>query len=204
MAYWAKGKNHFEYSQKNIGEIFTAFLESTSLYQKIIKKRYGYQAGCWAIVEPKYLTKGEDNKYKDFTMLSATLIQIKDLDNYLPDYVINQSKPQNILFGHYIFNNMRMQIIDMHKYNKEIISYLVMLKAKISVTENFRRRYKVGLYILDADKIIMHSYNYVSHSEEWNTFTHIIDIKQPFRYIIYDYNGDYFSSVTNTCIRIVF
>jgi len=202
MAYWLKGVIPFEYSQKKIDDILTKYYESTN--QEDRQERFGYRSGKWGIVKPKYLKKGKANKYYDFTLLCTIPIQIQDLTyKYLPEYLINESNPQNILFGLSFQNNTRMQIIDMYKFNKEIITCLPLLKAKISVKENFRGEYTVNLHILDENKIFIYSYKYKTNSDEWNTFNHTIDIKKPFRYIIYDYNGNHLASVTNTCIKIV-
>ena len=203
MDYWLKGKIPNEYSQEKIDEIFKKYYEST--HQKTRQERFGYKSENWGVVNPKYLTRGKANEYYDFTLQCTIPIQIKDLDyKYLPDYLINESKPQNIMFGLSIPNNTRMQIIDMYKYNKEIITYLLKLKVQISLTENFRGKYKVSVHILDENKIILYSYNYETESIEWNTFKQNIDIKQPFRYIIYNYDGNHLGSVTNSRIKIVF
>ena len=202
MAFWLRGKIPNDYSQEKMDEIFKKYYQST--YQEKRHESFGYKAGNWGVVKPKYLTRGKANKYYDFTLLCILPILLQDLNyKYLPENLINESKPQNILVGLTLTCNTRMQIIDMYKYNKEIIDYLPLLKAQISVTENFRGKYTVGVHILDENKIILYSYKYESESTEWTTFKQNIDIMQPFRYIIYDYIGNHLCSVTNTCIKII-
>ena len=205
MSNWVKSHDNNKYVQENIEKIFKNYYESLTYIHRDKKEKFGYRNNSWASVQTEYIKEKGVNKYFDFDIEYYIICKLKERSDYLPDYLINDSKSQNILVGlFYDMDNKKMQIIDLYMYNKELLSYLPILNAQILVTENYIGKYNSSVHLLDENKVLIYSYNYEKSSDIWCTFNHRIDIKNHFRYIIFDHKGKYNFRLTNTCIKIIF
>ena len=140
--------------------------------------------------------------------------RFKDYDCVINDcyYSITRSIEYLESFNiHEIFNLYRssldickMQIIDLYIFNRDLILSLPKLKAKILYTELFLGYIIINIHLLDENKILISSYKEEFNSTTWIKLSHVIEITQPVRYIIFDHGSRIDLFVKNTSLCITF
>ena len=172
------------YTQENIEEIFSNYYDPQ--YDLAIR----FNRSTYDVINKIFRNSDKINRYF-FTKMRS----IEYLEKFNIHEIFNKYTTHGDFFS-------KMQIIDLYKYTKELILILHRIKGKIFYTELFIGDIIVNIHLLDENKVIISSFKQEFSSEIWTKLNKIIEITQPFRYILFDHGSTSELSVKNTCISI--